>query len=227
MKKEQDVKSIAFDSELSVPKKEFDELLRRMAHIKAEEESPNEETDKKNKNKIMENKCYIGIDPGNVGFISIQVNGEWTFMSLKDNDLYQVSDMIAYLKSKYPDIVAGLEQVHAIFNSSAKATFSFGEIYGSLRALLIAHKIPYHLIPPKTWQKEMWDSKDMEITYKKVIIKGKEINKKDVNAKVTSMNTAKRLFPKLDFRRTERCDNLDDNKVDATLICEYLRRKNL
>ena len=28
-------------------KKEFDELLRRMAHIKAEEESPNEETDKK------------------------------------------------------------------------------------------------------------------------------------------------------------------------------------
>ena len=29
------------------PKKEFDELLRRMAHIKAEEESPNEETDKK------------------------------------------------------------------------------------------------------------------------------------------------------------------------------------
>lgn len=45
--KMEDVKSIAFDFELSVPKKEFDELLRRMAHIKAEEESPNEETDKK------------------------------------------------------------------------------------------------------------------------------------------------------------------------------------
>ena len=44
--KMEDVKSIAFDFELSVPKKEFDELLRRMAHIKAEEESPNEETDK-------------------------------------------------------------------------------------------------------------------------------------------------------------------------------------
>ena len=45
--KMEDVKSIAFDFELSVPKKEFDELLRRMANIKAEEESPNEETDKK------------------------------------------------------------------------------------------------------------------------------------------------------------------------------------
>lgn len=226
MKKEQDVKSIAFDSELSVPKKEFDELLRRMAHIKAEEESPNEETDKKNKNKIMENKCYIGIDPGNVGFISIQVNGEWTFMSLKDNDLYQVSDMIAYLKSKYPDIVAGLEQVHAIFNSSAKATFSFGEVYGKLQALLIAHKIPYHLIAPKTWQSDIWQNGDMVVTYKKVKIKNKEINKKEVNTKATSINAAKRLFPELDFRRTEKCENIDDNKVDATLICEYLRRKN-
>ena len=54
----------------------------------------------------------------------------------------------------------------------------------------------------------------------------KEINKKEVNTKATSINAAKRLFPELDFRRTEKCDNIDDNKVDATLICEYLRRKN-
>lgn len=34
MKKEQDVKSIAFDFELSISKKEFDKLFRKMAHIK-------------------------------------------------------------------------------------------------------------------------------------------------------------------------------------------------
>ena len=67
----------------------------------------------------------------------------------------------------------------------------------------------------------------MVITYKKVKIKNKEINKKEVNTKATSINAAKRLFPELDFRRTNRCNNIDDNKVDATLICEYLRRKNL
>jgi hypothetical protein len=41
------------------------------------------------------------------------------------------------------------------------------------------------------------------------------------------MNAAKRLFPNIDFRRTTKCKNLDDNKVDATLMCEYARRKNL
>jgi hypothetical protein len=174
----------------------------------------------------MGNKCYIGIDPGNLGFIAVQVNNEWVHMSLKDNDFYQISDTISYLKAKYPNIVAGLEQVHAIFGSSAKATFSFGEIYGKLQALLIVHKIPYHLIAPKTWQSELWDTRDMVVTYKKAKIKEKEINKKEVNTKATSINAAKRLFPELDFRRTEKCDNIDDNKVDATLICEYLRRKN-
>lgn len=175
----------------------------------------------------MENKCRIAIDPGANGYIAIEVNGEWTFMSLRDNDMYQVSDLLRYLKDKYPNIVAGMELIHAIFGSSAKATFSFGEVYGKLQALLIAHKIPYHLIAPKTWQNEIWDNKDMVITYKKVKIKDKEISKKEVNTKATSINAAKRLFPELDFRRTERCNNIDDNKVDATLICEYLRRKNL
>lgn len=175
----------------------------------------------------MENKCFIGIDPGSLGYLAIQVNGEWTFMSLKDNDMYQISDMLEYLKGRYNNIVAGLEYVHAIFGSSAKATFSFGEVYGKLQALLIARKIPYHLIAPKTWQNEIWDNKDMVVSYKKVKLRGKEINKKEVNTKATSINAAKRLFPELDFRRTERCNNIDDNKVDATLICEYLRRKNL
>ena len=50
---------------------------------------------------------------------------------------------------------------------------------------------------------------------------------KQVNTKETSMNAAKRLFPNIDFRRTTKCKNLDDNKVDATLMCEYARRKNL
>lgn len=175
----------------------------------------------------MENKCYIGIDVGTLGFLAIQVNGEWTFMSIKDNTMYAISDMLLYLKEKYPNIIVGIEEIHAIFGSSAKATFSFGEIYGKLQALCIAHKIPYHLIPPKTWQGCMWSSCDMSISYKKVKMKDKEITKKVVNTKETSANAALRLFPQLDFKRTSRCNKLDDNKIDATLISEYLRRNNL
>lgn len=175
----------------------------------------------------MESKCYIGIDPGAIGYISMQVNSEWTHLSIKDNDMYKISDTLLYLKKTYPNIVAGIENVHALFNSSAKATFSFGEIFGKLQALLIAHKIPYHLITPKTWQQEIWDNKDMVVTYKKVKLKNKEIAKKEINTKATSLNAAKRIFPEMDFRRTERCKSPDDNLVDSVLICEYLRRKNL
>lgn len=175
----------------------------------------------------MENKCYVGIDVGSLGFISIQVNGEWTFMSIKDNTMYAISDMLLYLKEKYPNIIVGIEEIHAILGSSAKATFSFGEIYGKLQALCIAHKIPYHLIQPKAWQSVMWNNSDMVVSYKKVKMKDKEITKKVVDTKGTSANAALRLFPELDFKRTARCNKLDDNKIDATLICEYLRRKNL
>ena len=50
---------MTFDFELRVPKKEFDELLRRMANIKKEDESLNEETDKKKKKKNRNNEVIL------------------------------------------------------------------------------------------------------------------------------------------------------------------------
>lgn len=175
----------------------------------------------------MNDKCYIGIDPGSRGFISVQYNGEFSFYSIEDNDLYQLSEIMDNIRNTYSNIVCVMEQIHAIFGSSAKATFSFGEIYGQLQALLIANKIPYVLIQPKTWQKEMWQNSDIAVNYKRVVLKGKETIRKEVDTKNTSINAAKRLFPHIDFRKSERCKKIDDNKVDATLMSEYARRKNL
>lgn len=175
----------------------------------------------------MNDKCYIGIDPGAKGFISVQTNGGFCFYSIADNDLHQLSKIIENIRLSNTNLVCVMEQIHAIYGSSAKATFSFGEIYGQLQGLLIANKIPYVLVQPKKWQKEMWTNADMVVNYKKVIVKGKETTRKEVDTKATSINAAKRLFPNIDFRKTERCKKLDDNKVDATLMCEYARRKNL
>ena len=120
-----------------------------------------------------------------------------------------------------------MEDVHSIYGSSAKATFSFGEIKGLLRGLLIATGIPYQLVQPKIWQKEIWANEDMVVDYKKVTVKGVEQTRKDVNTKQTSFKAARRLFPNIDLRKTERCRNFDDNKTDSLLMCEYARRKNL
>lgn len=175
----------------------------------------------------MANRVYIGIDVGSKGFITLNNNGELSFFSIADNDAYKLSDILQKIKSTYPNVVCVIEEVHALFGSSAKATFSFGEINGILKGLLMANKIPYHLVQPKTWQKEMWDNKDLVGSYKTIKVKGKDVSKKEINTKQTSINAAKRIFPHIDLRKTERCKNIDDNKVDSILIAEYGRRKNL
>lgn len=166
-------------------------------------------------------KTYIGIDPGALGFVSIDYgDGSRDFCSLKENDYHDVAEFLRIVKEKSDDgCVCCMEAIHAVFGSSAKATFSFGECFGALQGVLIALGIPYHLVPPKTWQKEIWIAQDK-------VYKNKE-GKKSVDNKPTSINAARRLFPDIDFRRTEKCKNIDDNKCDATLICEYGRRKNL
>lgn len=181
----------------------------------------------------MNDKCYIGIDPGSKGYISVQYNGEFSFYSIEDNDLYQLSEIMANIRNSHANLVCVVEDVHALGNSSAKSTFTFGFNKGYLVGLLAANKIPYVLVQPKTWQKEMWLNSDIVVNYKKTLVidkktkEEKEIVRKTVDTKATSINAAKRLFPNIDFRKSDRCKNLDDNKVDATLMSEYARRKNL
>lgn len=173
------------------------------------------------------NRVYLGIDVGSKGFITLNTGTELRFFPIADNDSYRLSDILHSIKEEFSNVVCAMEEIHAIFGSSAKATFAFGEINGLLKGLLIANKIPYHLVQPKIWQKEIWDNKDMVVSYKNITIKDKLTTKKEINTKQTSLNAAKRIFPMVDLRKTERCKNLDDNKCDSLLISEYARRKNL
>ena len=169
----------------------------------------------------------MSIDPGSKGFICTQIDGVFKHYSIEDNDLYQLSEIMAEIRSKYDNLVCVIEDVHSIFGSSAKSTFNFGFNKGYLIGLLAANKIPYILVQPKEWQKVMWSNADMVVTYKQIKIKDKMVSKKVVDTKATSINAAKRLFPTIDFRKSERAKKIDDNKVDATLMSEYARRMNL
>lgn len=176
----------------------------------------------------MNERVYLGIDVGQKGYLTLNKgNNDFEFYSIKDNDAYQLSDIMKDIKMRYDNVVCVIEQIHAIYGASASSTFEFGEINGLLKGLLIANKIPYHLVLPKKWQSEMWDNRDLVVGYKKIIVKNKEVTKRDINTKQTSLNAARRIFPDVDFRRTSRCTTFDDNKVDSTLISEYGRRKNL
>lgn len=176
---------------------------------------------------MMDGKAYMGIDVGAKGFISVQKNGEWRHFSIEDNDLYQLSEIMRETRENNANIACVIEDVHAIWGSSAKSTFAFGFNKGYLIGLLAANKIPYTLVSPKEWQKTIWSNSDMVVSYKTVVVRDKECVKKEVNTKQTSINACKRLFPTLDLRKSERAKKIDDNKVDSILMAEYARRKNL
>lgn len=173
-------------------------------------------------------RVYMGIDPGSAGVLTIQRDGVFEHFFIKKEGISGVSQALKNAKEESNgDCVCVMEEVHAIFNSSAKATFSFGEIFGALKGLLIAHKIPFHLVQPKQWQKEMWANSDMVYMTKEVIAKGQKIKRKSVNTKQTSMNACKRLLPNIDQRRSDRCKKADDNLTDSILLSEFARRLNL
>lgn len=165
-------------------------------------------------------KTIIGIDPGAKGVICVTYENKWTeFFPLADFDWDQICTILNDFRDQsYGEIIACMEEVHAVQGSSAKGTFSFAEGYGILKGVLTALAIPYVLVPPKKWQSEIWTASD------KVYI-NRERNV--IDTKGTSLKAAKRLFPHIDFKRTPRCVKCDDNKVDSMLIAEYARRKNL
>lgn len=169
----------------------------------------------------------MAIDPGSKGFICTQFEGDFKHYSIEDNDLYQLSEIMAEIRSKYDNLVCVIEDVHSIFGSSAKSTFRFGFNKGYLIGLLAANRIPYVLVQPKEWQKVVWNNADMVVNYKQVKMRDKIVSKKEIDTKNTSIHAAKRLFPTMDFRKSERSKKIDDNKVDATLMSEYARRMNL
>ncbi len=174
-------------------------------------------------------KVYVGVDPGSDGFVSVIMgDGVYEFMAVDGTPLQELSDYFRSLAML--DCVAVLEDVHAVFGSSAKGTFSFGFSKGMLLALLVAHRIPYVLVAPKDWQNEVWISADKVVnTQRQTDKNGKERTIKKVDTKATSINAARRLFPSVDFRKNDskRTKKPHDGKVDALLMAEYGRRKNL
>ena len=156
----------------------------------------------------------IGIDPGKSGFITCFSDSFTHYAIPKIGDEVDLSELNKIFASFPKDSFAVIEDVHAIYGSSAGATFEFGWVTGILEALLVAHSISFQKITPKVWQKAMLAGIPLI----------KKAGKKTNNVKLMSEMACKRLFPDLDLRRNDRCTKLDDNKIDSILICEYARR---
>lgn len=95
----------------------------------------------------------IGIDPGKEGGIVLLSDDTSVVLpySLKNSTEYDISTLIVELKL-LGDCYCFIEKVGPARKQGVASMFTFGQGYGFLRGLLVAHKIPFEEVPPTVWQ---------------------------------------------------------------------------
>lgn len=147
--------------------------------------------------RVME--LYIGIDPGATGAIAVLTpSGFLATCKLKETE-HDIAEFIRETIVR-PDLpcFAYLERVHSMPKQGVSSSFKFGESFGFLRGLLVAHQIPFELVTPQSWQGSMKCRSGGD----KNITKG----------------AAQRLFPSLKITHAT---------ADALLIAEHCRRERM
>ena len=102
----------------------------------------------------MENRVFIGIDPGINGGIAIIYNDVYHVKKCPNtvqemaNELIMLNDMAKDI-SKY----AIIEAVHSMPGQGVKSVWTFGQGYGQWLGILATLKIPYIQVTPYKWQK--------------------------------------------------------------------------
>lgn len=147
---------------------------------------------------------YIGIDPGKDGAMTvIQARAKIEYIDIYP---YNEDDYIKVLHQYNPERVrCVLEKVNAMPGQGVTSMFNFGQNFGFIQGVLKAYSIPYELVPPQKWKKEFSVTSD----------------------KNTSIEVAKRLFPHVNLKRTERCKKDHDGMAEALLLACYAKRHML
>lgn len=99
------------------------------------------------------------------------------------------------------------EQTNAFHKGSANASYTFGKYVGHLLGLIDMADIPYTLVRPSVWQKEMFQGTDPKI-----------------NTKNRAWQACMRLWPEQSFV-PEGKRKPSDGLVDAACIAEWGRRR--
>jgi len=157
-------------------------------------------------------RVTAGIDPGKKGGIAVLYEDGTDVFPYSDEGLIDLCRSYANIggMSKSPaglpkspaGIFVCLEKVHSMPGQGVASTFAFGKGYGYICGVLEAFGIPYQEIPPQKWKREY----------------SLGSNKKQ------SIETARKLFPGLSLKASERCTSDHDGMAEALLIALYGKR---
>jgi len=127
-----------------------------------------------------------------------------------------------------------IEDVHSIFGTSSKSNFQFGRSLGNIEMLPVVFGKPLIKVAPKTWQRVAWQGIPV-VKNPKVVKASKnkdgtlkpERTLMKTDTKATSLNAARRLFPKESFLDSPQSSVAHDGVVDAALIAYWAKRENI
>ena len=102
----------------------------------------------------MENRVFIGIDPGINGGIAIIYNDAYS-VTKWPNTIQEMADVLITLKDQAPNLpmYCVIEKVHSFPGNSGKSMFTFGSNYGQWLGILATLRIPYIEVIPNKWMK--------------------------------------------------------------------------
>ena len=161
---------------------------------------------------------YVGIDNA--------LTGGHVAITDCAGEIFQLSVMPTQGKAKgnevdcvavrnFLDSLGGHEQITVILETPGKhspglmALCSMWDSYGAIRSILETRGIRHHRIAPQAWQKAILGN----------VAKGQ--------TKPAALSKAKQLWPAEKWLATPRCTTPHAGLVDAALIAEYGRIKNL
>ena len=153
----------------------------------------------------------LGCDPGINGGFAYVSDGEIieTLRTPKIGNELDIKSIANFIDKYDVDLVV-VEDVHAIYGSSATSTFNFGRNLGIIEGVIVGLGLPYEKVTPKVWQKKSW----------KGVEKVKKAKGNGTDTKATSLKAFMSIYPE-DFYLTlptTRCSVAHDGIVDAVLI---------
>lgn len=175
-------------------------------------------------------KIVVGIDVGKNGAMVAICNG-WIkpvqcqvtplIKGTAEIDVVKLVEYFEEIIGEGAQVVIVIEDVHSIFGTSAKSNFQFGRSLGIIEGVTYGKGFSIVKVAPKKWQEVAFQGVP-KIWKKEPSGNGRG----SLNTKAMALIAAKRLYPNVDLRKSNRAEIAHDGIVDALLMAHYARIKN-
>lgn len=159
---------------------------------------------------VLNSKLFAGIDPGQKGAVAlITADGEIVETIPLPNTTVELFSFLEVYKPKIQRLY--IEKAQSMPGNGAASMFTYGKGYGAIMACLEILEIPHDLVAPSLWHSR---------------VVGRTGSGRGSEPKKRSLDRARRLWPSSKFVAPG-CQRVHDGIVDALLIAEYGRVKNV